>query len=81
MYSPKRPYITSAKRADTRPGAEGKRERTTGVLWRLIKALLVLAVLAALAFVAYAYVGPIFFASDFAAPVQEVVKPVTLDTQ
>lgn len=48
------------------------------MLWRLIKLLCVLAILAAIAFVAYAYVGPIFMPNDFAAPVEEVVKPVTL---
>ncbi|PHQ82402.1 MAG: hypothetical protein COB65_09050 [Thalassobium sp.] len=48
-------------------------------MWRLIKFLLFLVVLAALALIAYAYVGPIFFPADFAAPVEEVTKPVTLD--
>lgn len=47
-------------------------------MWRLIKFLFVLVVLAAIAFVVYAYLGPIFMASDFAAPVQKVVLPVTL---
>jgi hypothetical protein len=50
-------------------------------MWRLIKAVLVLVVLAALALVAYAYVGPIFFAEDFAPPVEEVTKPVTLEVE
>ena len=49
-------------------------------MWRLIKALLVLVILAGLALVAYAYIGPIFFPNDFAAPTQEVSRPVTLDT-
>lgn len=50
------------------------------MLWRLMKLLFALAILAAIAFVAYAYLGPIFFAEDFAAPVERVVKPVTLET-
>jgi len=48
-------------------------------MWRLIKALIFLAILASLAFVAYAYAGPIFFQADFAAPSEQVVKPVTLE--
>jgi hypothetical protein len=47
-------------------------------MWRFIKFLFVLVVLAAIAFVAYAYLGPIFMPGDFAAPIEEVVKPVTL---
>ena len=50
-------------------------------MWRLLKVLIVLAILAALAFVAYAYLGPIFFAEDFAPPVEQVIKPVTLEAQ
>lgn len=50
------------------------------MLWRLIKALLILAVLAGLALVAYAYVGPLFFPADFTAPAEEIRVPVTLDT-
>jgi hypothetical protein len=49
-------------------------------MWRLIKALLFLIIAAAVALVAYAYVGPLFFPGDFAAPSQEVTQPVTLDT-
>jgi len=48
-------------------------------MWRLIKFLFVLVVLAAIGFVGYAYLGPIFMPADFAPPVQEVVTPVTLD--
>ena len=47
-------------------------------MWRLIKFLVVLAVLAAIAFVGFAYLGPIFMPNDFAAPVEQVIKPVTL---
>lgn len=50
-------------------------------MWRLIKALLFLVVLAGVALVGYAYIGPIFFPTDFAAPTQEVSRPVTLDTK
>ena len=49
------------------------------LLWRLIKLLFVLAVLGAIAFVAYAFLGPIFVPNDFPAPVTEVIKPVTLE--
>ena len=50
-------------------------------MWRLIKALFFLAVLGAVALVAYAYGGPIFFPADFAAPAAEQRVPVILDTQ
>ena len=50
------------------------------MMWRLFKALIYLIIIAAVALVAYAYVGPLFFPSDFAAPSEEVVRPVTLDT-
>ena len=49
------------------------------MLWRLIKFLVVLAILAGLALVAYAYVGPILFPADFAAPSEEMRVPVTLE--
>ena len=48
-------------------------------MWRLIKAILFLVILGGVALVAYAYVGPLFFPADFAAPSQEVTTPVTLD--
>jgi hypothetical protein len=47
-------------------------------MWRLIKLVFVLAVLAAIAFVGFAYLGPIFVPADFTPVVEEVVKPVTL---
>ena len=50
-------------------------------MWRLIKFLFVLVVLAAIAFIAYAYLGPFFMPADFAPPLEEVVKPVTLGDQ
>lgn len=49
-------------------------------MWRLIKALLVLIFIAGIGLVAYAYIGPVFFPADFAAPSQEVTRPVTLET-
>ena len=48
------------------------------MIWRLIKILFFLGVLAALALVAYAYLGPVFFPADFAAPAQAVSEPVSL---
>ncbi len=59
-------------------GREGDRKRT---MWRLIKVLLILAVLAAIALVAYAYVGPLVLPGDFEPPVREVTQPVDLDLQ
>jgi hypothetical protein len=50
-------------------------------MWRLIKILIFLAILAALALIAFAYVGPILFPAEFAAPQQDVTLPVTLDLQ
>ena len=44
----------------------------------LIKLLLFLLVLAAVALVVYAYLGP-FFGADFSAPQTEIRQPVTLD--
>ena len=49
------------------------------MMWRLLKALIFLLLLAAAALVAYAYVGPIFFPADFAPPTQTINLPVTLD--
>lgn len=50
-------------------------------MWRLIKVLFFLGVLGALGLVAYAYAGPIFFPTDFAAPTAEVNQSVVLETQ
>lgn len=50
------------------------------MLWRLIKLLFLLAILAFAGLVAYAYVGP-YFGVDFSAPQSEVREPVTLDAQ
>jgi hypothetical protein len=50
-------------------------------MWRLIKVLFFLVVLAAIGLIGYAYIGPVFFAEDFAAPQHEVVQPVTLGVE
>jgi predicted small lipoprotein YifL len=55
-------------------------ERLGQAMWRFIKALLFLFILAGVGLVAYAYIGPLFFPGDFAAPTQEVTQPVTLET-
>lgn len=49
-----------------------------GMLGRLIKALVYLAVLGFIALVAYAYLGP-FFGADFSPPQTDVATPVILD--
>lgn len=48
-------------------------------MWRLIKALLFLVILLVIGFIGYAYLGPVLFPADFAAPAQEVIRPVTLE--
>ncbi|MCA0996587.1 MULTISPECIES: hypothetical protein [Roseobacteraceae] len=45
---------------------------------RLLKPLFFLLVLAAIALVAYAYVGP-YFGADFSPPQTEIRQPVELD--
>ena len=49
------------------------------MLWRLIKLLLLLVILSGMALVAYAYVGPLLFPSDFAAPSEPVSQHITLE--
>ena len=51
------------------------------MLWRIIKLLILLAVLAGIALIAYAYVGPILFAPDFAAPSEQITQPVVLELE
>ena len=46
-------------------------------MWRIIKWLIYLAILAALALIAYAYLGP-FFGAVFSAPLQKIRVPVDL---
>ena len=48
------------------------------MVWRLIKLLVYLAVLAAIALVGYAYIGPLL-GSDFSAPQSTVVVPLELE--
>ena len=45
---------------------------------RILKWLIYLLILAAVALIAYAYVGP-YFGADFSPPQTEVRQPVTLD--
>ena len=47
---------------------------------RVIKWLIYLLILGALALIAYAYVGP-YFGADFSPPQNEVRQPVTLDAE
>lgn len=47
-------------------------------MWRLIKFLLILAVLALIALVIYAYLGPLVLPGDFQPPLREVSEPVDL---
>jgi len=56
----------------------GVRDREQA-MWRLVKFLLILAVLAGIALVGYAYVGPFVTPADFQAPVRDVTQPVDLD--
>ena len=48
-------------------------------MWRAIKVLIFLTALAAIGLIGYAYIGPLFFAEDFAPPLEQVVEPVTLE--
>lgn len=47
-------------------------------MWRLVKFLFAICLLAGFMFVAYAYLGPIFLPGDFVPPMHEVIEPVTL---
>ena len=49
------------------------------MLWRLIKLVLVLLVLAALGLIAFAYVGPVFMPGDFDPHQEEIRIPLTLE--
>ncbi|WP_170222766.1 hypothetical protein [Marimonas lutisalis] len=46
---------------------------------RIIKWLFILAILAVIALIAYAYLGP-FFGADFSPPEQEIRQVIELDT-
>lgn len=83
----KRPYINAARGPAGQAGAaSAERPEETGQagnagMWRLFKALIFLAILAAIGLVAFAYVGPILFPAEFAAPQEEVTVPVDLDLE
>ena len=51
------------------------------MILKLLKLLVSLAILAGILFVAYAYLGPIFFPADFAAPVGPDSVPITLEVE
>lgn len=47
---------------------------------RLLKFIIILAIIGFIGLAGYAYVGP-FFGADFSAPVAETRVPVTLDAE
>ncbi|WP_162933026.1 hypothetical protein [Roseovarius sp. EL26] len=49
-------------------------------MYRLIKLLVYMALLAFIGLVGYAYIGP-FFGADFSAPQQEIRQEILLETQ
>lgn len=51
------------------------------MLWKLIKFLIFLLVLAGLGLVAFAYLGPILMPAEFAPPSTQIVQPVTLESR
>lgn len=65
----KRPYINVTKDDE---------QARIKAMWRIIKWLVYLAILAGLALIAYAYLGP-FFGADFSAPLHEIRVPVDLN--
>lgn len=48
-------------------------------MWRVIKLLFYLAVLAGIGLVGFAYIGPLLSPDRFDAPTREIREPVTLD--
>ncbi len=50
-------------------------------MWRLIKLLLILAILAGIALVAYAYIGPLVVPGNFEPPLRDMTQPVDLDLE
>ncbi|ARO14198.1 hypothetical protein BVG79_00846 [Ketogulonicigenium robustum] len=48
------------------------------MLWKFIKVIIFLAVLAVIALIAYAYLGPLVTPADFQPPAREIRTPVTL---
>lgn len=77
---PKRPYIHLNKVA-LRPLIQPDLTLEARRMWRLIKVLLFLTLLAAAGLVAYAYIGPIFFPADFAPERVDFNEPVVLETE
>lgn len=80
MILGERPYIIPSK-GGTQTTYRGRKHELGQAMWRLIKVLFFLIVLGGVGLIAYAYVGPLFFPGDFAAPTQEVTRPVTLETE
>jgi hypothetical protein len=66
---PKRPYINVTK--------DGRQARIK-YMGRILKWLIYLVILAGLALIAYAYIGP-FFGADFSAPLREIRVPVDVN--
>ncbi|UYV39658.1 hypothetical protein N4R57_10700 [Rhodobacteraceae bacterium D3-12] len=58
--------------------AKGKHETGRLNMGRIIKWLFILAILAVIALVGYAYIGP-FFGADFSPPQQEIRVTIELD--
>ncbi len=48
------------------------------MIWKLIKILIFIAILGGLGVIAYAFVGPVLFPADFAAPQPPVGETITL---
>ena len=71
-------YIHNAT-SGIRTASQAQIKGAAHMLWRLIKFLLLLVILGAIALVAYAYVGPVLFPSDFAAPAALITEPIILD--
>jgi hypothetical protein len=64
-----RPYINVTKET----GRQG-----FSLMGRIFKWLIYLCILAGIALVGYAYIGP-FFGADFSAPLHEIREPVVLN--
>ncbi len=65
----KRPYINVTK---------DDRQARIKHMGRILKWLIYLAILAGIALIAYAYLGP-FFGADFSAPLREIRVPVDVN--
>lgn len=48
-------------------------------MWRLIKVVLILVLLAGITLIAYAYGGPLIVPDHFTPPARTIVAPVTLE--